>query len=612
MNTRRSPFPLVTFLALFASAALGQETWDGGGANNNWSTGDNWADGTAPSGSVAGALTFSGTTRTTNANDISGLSFTSLVLNDSNWNISGNAFSLSSGITISTGTAPIVSNDLTLTGTGNRTLQTQNTGGGTLTFSGAFNASGLEIRKDGSGSSAVFNGAGKNVSFATLAIRKGDVTFNNGVLASATTFQIGNDASQAGIVNVSGTGTQVSVSGNIEIGRNSGTNDGRLNVSGGTVSAGILLTGQNAATSATSGVYQSGGIISATHLRAGNNGASTIEVSGGTMNILNGNGSSSTYGLTQAGASVMTISGGAVNIGTTDSQKWNLAAGAGGGTLNLNGGTLSVLGFSKVNTTGNTAIHLNGGTLRSLGNATNWLDDLTNTTVQVGNGGAVIDTNGFTFTITEGLIANGSGGLTKNNSGTLTLAGNSTYTGNTAVTAGSLVVTGNISTSLLTTVSNNASLSGSGTVGAVNIHHGGTLAPGTSPGTLTIAGALGLNETSILSFELNPLDMTPGGGINDLVTGISNLTLNGLLNVVATSGSFTGLTSGSWRLFDYSSTLSNNILSLNSMPALDSGYIWQIDTATSGQVNLNIAAVPEPAAALLGSIGILTLLRRRR
>lgn len=613
MKSRRLPSPLATLLALSASAALGQETWDGGStANNNWSTGDNWADNSAPSGAVAGALTFSGTTRTTNANDITGLSFTSLVLNDSNWNISGNAFSLSSGITIGAGTAPDVSNDLTLTGTGNRTLQTQNSGGGTLTLSGAFNASTLEIRKDGAGSSAVFNGNGKAVSMSILAVRKGDVTFNNGVQATATTFQIGNDADQAGAVNVSGTGTQVSVSGNIEIGRNSGTNDGRLNVSGGTVSAGVLLTGQNASTSATSGVYQSGGIINATNLRAANNGASTIEVSGGTMNVLNGNGSSSTFGLTQSGASEMTISNGSVNIGASDSQKWNLAAGAGSGTLNLNGGTLSVFGFSKVNTSGNTIINLNGGTLRSLGNATNWLDDLANTTVKVGDGGAFIDTNGSTLTITEGLLANGIGGLTKDSAGTLTLAGNSTYTGNTVVNAGSLVINGNVSTSTLTTVKNTATLGGSGTVGSLLVENGGTLSPGTSPGTLTVDGALTLSNLSNLSFELNPSDTTIGGSVNDLVTGITNLTLDGLLKVVATSGSFTGLTGGSWRLFEYEGTLSDNILSLNSMPALDSGYIWQLDTATGGQVNLNIVAIPEPTAALLGSLGLLALIRRHR
>lgn len=612
MKTRPPFSTLATLIALSASVAFGQETWDGGGTEATWSIGDNWADNSAPSGSVAGALTFSGTTRTTNSNDITGLSFTSLVLNDSAWNISGNAFSLSAGITLSAGTTPSVSNDLTLTGTGNRTLQTQNSGGGILTLSGNFTATGLEIRKDGSGSSVVFNGNGKAVSMATLAVRKGDITFNNGVLATATTFQIGNDANQAGAVNVSGTGTQVTVSGNLEIGRNSGTNDGRLNVSGGTVSAGVLLTGQNASTSASSGIYQSGGTINATSLRAANNGASTIEVSGGTMNILNGNGSSSTFGLTQAGTSVMTLSNGAVNVGTGDSQKWNLAAGAGSGTLNLNGGTLSVFGFSKVNTTGNTSINLNGGTLKSLGNATNWLDDLANTTVNVGDGGAIIDTNGFTLTISEALVASGSGGLTKQGSGTLTLTGSSNYTGDTAVNAGSLIINGNVSTSTLTTVKNSATLGGAGTVGPLLVENGGTLSPGTSPGTLTVAGALALNDLSILSFELNPSATTVGGGVNDLVTGISNLTLNGLLNVVATSGSFTGLTSGSWRLFNYSGALSNNIVSLNTMPTLDTGYIWQIDTSTGGQVNLNIAAIPEPAAALLGSFGILALLRRRR
>jgi fibronectin-binding autotransporter adhesin len=119
-----------------------------------------------------------------------------------------------------------------------------------------------------------------------------------------------------------------------------------------------------------------------------------------------------------------------------------------------------------------------------------------------------------------------------------------------------------------------------------------------------------LADTAILAFELNPLDQTVGGGVNDLIDGVTNLTLDGLLNVSATSGSFAGVTTATWRLFNYSGTLTDNALALNSMPTLDAGASWQLDTGTANQVNLKI--VPEPSATLLLGLGSLGLALRRR
>jgi fibronectin-binding autotransporter adhesin len=209
----------------------------------------------------------------------------------------------------------------------------------------------------------------------------------------------------------------------------------------------------------------------------------------------------------------------------------------------------------------------------------------------------------------------GTGGamtLTKTGLGTQILSGTSTYTGATTVSAGTLIINGNISTSSLTTVASGATLGGTGTVGALDVLGVGNLAPGNSPGTLN-TGTITLANTSILSFELNPANTAVGGLVNDLVSVTGNLTLDGILNLTPTSGDFLSATTGTaWRLFNYTGTLTNNTLGFGSMPSLGSGLSWEINTATSGQVNLVVVVIPEPSAALLGGLGLLILLRRRR
>jgi autotransporter-associated beta strand protein len=463
-NSRISRAVVASLLATLGSAAFAQETWDGGGGDNNWATGDNWADNSAPSGSTGVALTFSGATQTTNVNNISGLGFTSLTLNSSNWSISGNAFTLSAGITLGAGLSSTVANDITFSGTG-QTLQTQNTGGGTLNLAGSFDAGTREVRKDGAGSNLIFNGAGKTITTGQLTIRKGSVTFDNGVTAALSAVRL-SDATFSGTnpsLTVSGTGTSVSVSGDIQTG--TVANDGRVNVSGGTLTVATLLTGQNAAAAATNGLYVSGGIVNVTSLRHANSTSAVVDVSAGTLNI--GQATATASKLTEAGSGTINVGGtGNVvvkNLTTDASAAFQLATGAGNGILNLDGGTFETGGFIKNNTTGTTTINLNGGTLRAGLGSTGFLPALTNTSVNVGDGGAVIDTNGFNITIAAPLLNAGTGGLDKSNTGTLTLAGLNTFRGDTSISAGSVALadTGSLTFYLGTNTSNRVNGSGS-------------------------------------------------------------------------------------------------------------------------------------------------------
>jgi autotransporter-associated beta strand protein len=98
-------------------------------------------------------------------------------------------------------------------------------------------------------------------------------------------------------------------------------------------------------------------------------------------------------------------------------------------------------------------------------------------------GGLTVRTFGNNATFSGSL--SGVGGLTMDGDGigTLTLTGNNTYTGETIVNSGRLVVEGRITSPL--TLENGAVLDGSGTVGPVTIKSGGSVAPGNSPGLLT-------------------------------------------------------------------------------------------------------------------------------
>ena len=156
----------------------------------------------------------------------------------------------------------------------------------------------------------------------------------------------------------------------------------------------------------------------------------------------------------------------------------------------------------------------------------------------IGNAGGVTGTfqvDSGTATISGTISEGGAGGnLTKTGAGTLALNGTSTYTGTTTVNAGILSVNGVIANAANLVVGSGGTLKGTGTVvgvGAIS----GTVQPGNSIGTLTLAGNQTFLPHSTFATEVSP----PASSL--LIVNPGNLTIdpNTTLQVNIDPGAYT-------------------------------------------------------------------------
>ncbi len=227
---------------------------------------------------------------------------------------------------------------------------------------------------------------------------------------------------------------------------------------------------------------------------------------------------------------------------------------------------------------------------------------------------------------TLGGTISGNGSILKEASGTLILSGGNTYTGATTVSAGTLLVNGDqtLATGAVA-VNAGATLGGNGTIGgSVTFAGASFLAPGNSPGQLTMA-SLTLAGATTTTIELGETTL---GALYDNVTIFEDGSLGyaGALNVVNFGLFDMDASSFTYDLFSFGgSTVPSGLfgsVTVNGNTLTESGGVWTGDNGGDASYefsqstgNLVITVVPEPAAmalAVLGLAGVIAALRRSR
>jgi autotransporter-associated beta strand protein len=206
-------------------------------------------------------------------------------------------------------------------------------------------------------------------------------------------------------------------------------------------------------------------------------------------------------------------------------------------------------------------------------------------------------------TVASSVGLSGTGTLTKNGAGTVTLSGNNTYSGLTMVTAGTLLLSaGNINSTSGVSVANGATFTNNSTTA---FNKGLTLAEGSvvsgsgsfAPTALTLTADL---SDGFTTFALGSTSLTKAGNLELTLSGITNGTYT-LFSGSVISGAFSGLTIG-------------GIALTNDGSGNFSGLVGANNFNFTNTTNELLISIPEPAtwALLAFSLTTVMVLRRHR
>jgi len=302
----------------------------------------------------------------------------------------------------------------------------------------------------------------------------------------------------------------------------SNTYSGGTEIQGGTLTiASDVLGNTSGSLTLSGGILQASGTFELATGRAVSTSSSSSGInvaSGQTFTISQAISDGSSDGgltLTSPGSGTLTLSGACTYHGATTVSSGILAL-SGSGAL-TNSSSTSIASGASVDISGTTS----GATLNVLSGS--------GTLVITGKTATLNQTSDGTF---RGTISGTGGSLVKMGSGTLSLTGTASYTGNTEVQAGTLALNTSVAGSI--SVLSGAKFSGVCTVGG-DVTVDGTIAPGNSPGNMTVMGNLVLNSSSVTDITI-----TPTTSSEIIVTG--SATLGGELVIIAQSGIYLGQT----------------------------------------------------------------------